>query len=257
VIGDMRQRAVVRKYNPAFDVNMADRHITLNLRYAQNVRLKGYRNFSRLIRNEEVFILIREVALKEAPIAYNIWTMERNFGWDWLKRRFVERQHQVRLFDQTLWWPLVTEGDKMTLPRFAEQAASGDLSEFMASQPLPMQSLPSRLCTLPQCQIEALVRESGTSDYPARIAKALNKASKLTICGERLYVEGGEPIWYAFPRTQYPADLEMSVGPEDLDLWDSWVPGPDRKTRLDCFERNLAFSLDESDTKIAPTPAVP
>jgi hypothetical protein len=248
----MRQRAV-RKYTPAFDVSMADRLITLNLRYAENVRLKRHHNFSRLIRNNECFILVREVALKEAPIAYNIRTMEKNYGRgrDWLKLRFVERQHKVRLFDQRLWWPLLTDGDLMTFPRFVKQAASGELSEFMASQSLPMQSLPSRLCTLPLGQIEALVQETGTSDYVDRIARALNKASKLMICGEHLYVEGGEPIWYALPRTRYAADLEMSVGPEALDLWGSWVPGPDRETRLNCFERNLAFGLDESDATIA------
>jgi hypothetical protein len=122
---------------------MTERIITLNLHYVQNVRLKRHRNFGRIILGDEVPILVREVAPTDAPIAYNFTSKEITFDQRELKRRSVERQHKVRLFDQRLWWPLITSSGKMTLSHFVKLAASGELNAFMASEDIPWPFYPS------------------------------------------------------------------------------------------------------------------
>jgi hypothetical protein len=215
--------------------------LILNFQYLQNVRLKRHHNFIQIIRSEETHFLLREVAFSEAPIAYDLISSVETFDLRTLKRPLVEQRHKVRLFEQRLWWPLVFDDRKITLSRFAKLAASGELNTFLASADTPFRESPE----------ETILKEFGISDHDDRLAKVHARASKLIIFGQHLYVEAREPVWFAFPRTRYPADFVISVGPAALDLWESWVPGPDREVRLDCCKPNRTFGLEEIDIKIA------
>jgi hypothetical protein len=69
-----------------------------------------------------VSISICEIDPSDAPVAYRVHTQDP-FSSD--------RLHEVRSYDHGFWWPLMPSDGPVSVPRFIEPAADGEVSSFL------------------------------------------------------------------------------------------------------------------------------
>jgi hypothetical protein len=131
-------------------------------------------------------------------------------------------------------------GALLTTDHFRELASRGSLSSFLTSEEIRGLGEPrdAFLARVP-------LRDIGDSNWSTRLSRAETMVSKMIVCGRNVYVEGGEPIWYAFRTSRMPGNYAMSIGPEAWKVCGSLLPGPDREARRDSIRRGWALGLDE------------
>lgn len=181
---------------------------------------------------------ILEVDPAEAPLAYRI---------------LCDETHEVRLFNNSLWWPVFNYGNPLTPPAFLALAASDWNRTSRVLDPM------CRTYYLDAPSVEVFMAEERVSEgkfwsgHEPQAKQAAWDASRIIFCGDRVLVEAGEPVWFAV-LDERAGRFDLLVGHSDLDRSHLDRPhgagfftaGPDRNARIACGRRSLAFGLGET-----------
>lgn len=193
--------------------------------------------------SELVEVRIDKVDPDDAPVAYEVWFLS---GKD---RR--ESSYQVRSHSGGLWWPL--DGERgLDLVEFGNILAEGrpeslalldpSFEDAIEEQPWPWRPLPE----------EYRPADHDLNNLVDATVRAQRGASTTMICGDRVFIRAGEPIFYAVAYDPYDdKKLSFMLGVADPKRTCSgnthFEPGPSRSSREECARRGFAFGIEEMD----------
>lgn len=185
---------------------------------------------------------IVEVDPAEAPVAYSISSGEPNYN----------EGYEVRSFNGSLWWPVSDYGNPLEKSAFLSlvttdwERASRVLDPMHRTYYLNAETFDEFLA-------RTKVRD-GTfaSDRELQAKQAEWDASRVIFCGERVFVEAGDPVWYAV-LDDSTRHFDLSISHSDLDRAHAdrkhgarfFTTGPDRSVRIECGRLSRAFGLGE------------
>ncbi|MHC2624003.1 hypothetical protein ACVIW2_006035 [Bradyrhizobium huanghuaihaiense] len=190
-----------------------------------------------------VEVRIDKVDPDDAPVAYEVWFLSGK------GRR--ESSYQIRSHDGGLWWPL--DGERgLDLVDFANILAEGHPESLALLDPSfedPIQEQPWPWRPLPE---EYRPADHDLNNLVDATVRAQRGASTTMICGDRVFVRAGEPIFYAVPYDPYDGKkLSFMLGVADpmrtCSGNDHFDPGPTRSDREECARRGFAFGIEEID----------
>lgn len=222
---------------------MEDVIVRLDINYVQHYEPSRSRN-GRVLAidlSHRADLAIREVDPHAAPVAYRVKALTVSLPHS--SERI--REYEIRSFDGSFWWPLVGDEGLLRGSKFLELAAAGHRSARLAFDPdawLPHRELPAAEIYFARHKARQLLETTQAE----RWNRVLRGARGVIICGGFIYVEAGEPIWFA---EEWEQDrLDVLIGCSSLDRAGSIyhdVPGPSKGGRLMCAADGLAFGLDE------------
>ncbi len=181
------------------------------------------------------FIQIDEVDLAKAPVAYRITTGHPSAPY-----------FDVRLHAGALWWPLYDDSGPLTTGTFFALAKNDWESAAAVLDPL------GRTYDGVRQTFEQYFDGRGVKDFRCdREIQALqvrSDAARLMSFGGALYVDAGEPVWFAIFNNETRGSFDLVAGPSSLDRRDRngcRMPCADRGTRITAARLGRAYGLDE------------
>ena len=148
-------------------------------------------------------ISVRDIAPEFAPVAYRIEPGE-------LDSIPLDRPYDVRYFEGSLWWPLLSIEGPIVATRFIELAGKGCAAVLLAidpSIPVPYREWP--LKAFGDFAVRTEANPVTTKDE--RWAWTRRNALRVIFCGGVVLLEAGEPIAYRTPFYQV-----LSLEPEQI-----------------------------------------
>ncbi len=212
-------RDVIVPFKFAYEV----RHTPPKCRYAQSTELEG-----------QSVLSLRQATPPEAPPAFRLCRKD----WNGETTQTLE----IRSFKNELWWPVVQGNGLVQVSTFLSGLAKGNryaLSFFPGLIPLDGRKLPQHL-DLPNAR-------DVNSDYDKMLAVASKQAAEIRLCGDYLYVVGGEPTYVWICDNEKRFELTV-LGPPRWsgDTGASWPLGDMLWRRLDPIAyRGHVFRVDE------------
>jgi hypothetical protein len=208
---------------------------------ADYVRWRGTKNRPVYLTDVQPVELI-EVDPGDAPVVYRIVVPHESH----------REVHEVRRIGGSLWWPVLNYGNPLEKSEFFSLAAndwertSRVLDPMHRTYYLGAETLDDFLGR------RRVSKGRFRSDREQQAAQAQRDASRIIFCEDRVFVEAGDPIWYAvFDRRARRFDLVIGHSELDRSHVDRphgagfFTPGPDRHARIDCGRSSLAFGLAE------------
>lgn len=191
--------------------------------------------------SERIEVRIHKVDPDDAPVAYEVWSLSGD------GRR--ESSYQIRNHGGALWWPLDAERG-LDLVGFANILAEGRPESLALLDPSfadPIEEQPWPWRPLPE---EYRPTDHDLNSLGDATARAQRGASTTMICGDRVFVRAGEPIFYAVPYDPHDSTrLSFMLGVADPMRTCSgnahFDPGPTRSDREKCARRGFAFDIEE------------
>jgi hypothetical protein len=195
---------------------------------------------------EQMDLAIEVVDPRDAPVAYEV-----RFGTDDDPRQFG---YPIRSYQGGFWWPIGGAYNYIVHPEsFTTMLQDGHpetLVLFDASfagyieQPL--------LSPFPD---ECRRVEHDWNNLENQRAIAQRGASTTIFCGGGTFVRGGEPVFYALPRThEGDKTLDLAVGLSDpkreTDGTSRSAPGPTGSDRMFAARRGFMFGIGEVDDAV-------
>lgn len=133
---------------------MTEHRVNMGMPYYQAYRLYRGRRDLGVGLSENAPIVVREIDASEAPVAYRIHTED-----DYVS----DRLQDVRSFESTFWWPLMTHDGPVSVDRFVEFAAKGTIGAFLAfDEPPRMGKRDGRLSKISNVRIRCTATASAT-----------------------------------------------------------------------------------------------
>lgn len=220
---------------------MTEHRINVRMPYHQAYRLYRGRRDLGVRLSEDVPVIVREVDASEAPIAYRVQTED-----DYVP----DRLHEVRSFESTCWWSLMTYDGPVGVARFVEYAAKGTLGSFLSfDEPPKMGQRDGR--TFQEFERAFPMHRYGECDRAHQSLLTARGARRLLFCNGYVYVNVGAPVWYA---AEKPARgrVDVWLGHEalDRDKANVWTAGPDKHMQRCSYESSRAYGLGEIDAEI-------
>lgn len=226
---------------------MSDRILRLRIPFTQEFVRKRRRNTETERFWDEGQVLVSTVEPESAPIAYRVSDTDAL-----AERRLHGSSYFVRSFRGSLWWPLIGSRGFVKTTDFVRLVSEGDEGALLAVDPsieTPLKVSPLH----PDAYFEQNPwRSKGNSSIGERWARAHREAAKMIFCGNKVYVEAGEPIYYLV-HSPVSGAFDLAVGPSALDRRGTTtigVPGPGAPARLECARRGTAFAIGEVDEEI-------
>lgn len=229
------------------DLNHEDYYELVKVRvpYRQVFKRKprGRTPFYRWFR-EDVDIKIDVVDADAAPVAYEVL-----FGPPTNPRSL---SYQIRAYQDRLWWPLGGDYNyvvhRETFRTWLEDDGHPEILALLDPAFAAYEG-PWPLAPFPEQRLEAV--EHDMNNLEDRRAVAQRGASTTIFCGDGVFVQAGEPVFYA---TGDGKSLSLAVGVSDPRREccgkSSSEPGPTRLDRKDCARRGFAFGIAELDEGI-------
>jgi|GEM_PF-5664469 hypothetical protein len=196
-----------------------------------------------------VDVEIQIVDPRDAPIAYEV-----RLGPDETSR---ESSYQIRSYENRLWWPLDGERPQgLRAAEFANILDEGHPESLALLDPSFANYLEDdRGWPWRPIRQEFRPVEHDWNNLPNATAQAQRGASTTMICCDRVFVQAGEPIFYAVPYDHYAGKgLAIRPGVSDPRRECSGnfhaEPGPSRSHREESALRGFAFGIGEIDEAI-------
>ena len=164
---------------------MTDHLVKLRMHYRQKFKRPYRRNEETVFLDEEVSISVGAIEPDAAPVAYRIY-----------ESRYPDLAHEVREHDGALWWPVMDGGKPLSVARFLELAADGDISSLLTLSPSfeyrrhVSQSFAEFFAGFPPKKVPVC----GKDEWFAMISRG---AARIAFCGGNVLVNAGIPVWYA------------------------------------------------------------
>ncbi|MDO8943320.1 MAG: hypothetical protein Q7U75_09065, partial [Desulfobacterales bacterium] len=224
-----------------------DRILRLRIPFIQEFVRRRCRNTETERFWDEGQVLVSTVEPEAAPIAYRVSESGAP-----AERPPHGASYCIRSFKGSLWWPLIGSRGFVEVGDFVRLAAEGDEGALLAVDPsieTPLDVSPLR----PEVYFEQnLWRTMNNSSIGERWARAHIGASRMMFCDDKVYLEAGEPIYYLV-HSAVKGAFDVAVGPSAPDRVGTsavCLPGPGRRTRLECARRGTAFAIGEVDEEI-------
>jgi hypothetical protein len=208
------------------------------------VRYKGTKNRPAHLADVQP-VQLMEVDPAEAPVAYRIVSTDKGY----------QDTHEVRAFGGSLWWPVFDHGNPLEASAFLRLVATDWERASRVLDPLHRTyylDAPSLKDFLGYRRVSKDKTRFDDADRKPQAKHAEWDASKVMFCGDRVFIDGGDPIWYAV-RDENARRFDLFIGHSDLDRVHYEHPlgacfvtaGPDRGVRIACGRDSLAFGLGE------------
>jgi hypothetical protein len=227
---------------------MKDMIVRLDINYDQHYEPSGSRNgrvlgVSLSYRGD---LAVREVDPQAAPVAYRVTGLIGSLA------QCSERvaRYEIRVFDGRLWWPLVGDEGLLSRSTFLDLAAAGHASARLTFDPDAWRPH-SESSTADIYFARHKPRKLLESNQAELWNRVLHGAGGVIFCGGFVYVDAGEPAWFAAASDD--DRLVFRIGCSSLDRAGSiyhYVPGPWQDERSICAADGLAFSLDEFEAEV-------
>jgi len=185
-------------------------------------------------------LIIEQVEESAAPVAFEIGILDVGD---------LFAHYRIRSFRGRLWWQLGGDCDLVLRPEIFEgRLQEADFDALVAldasfaecTDERPLDPLPKEFTAV----AEIIPQSHGDC-----LAAVQRGASKAIYCGEAVFVEAGEPIFYAVPSDDDPKHLVLKVGSSDMTRESTErsrsLPGPYKSHRKSCARRGLAFGPSE------------
>jgi hypothetical protein len=223
------------------DLRVTEHRINLRMPYHQAYRLYRGRRDLGVRLSENVPIIVREVDLIEAPIAYRVHTDD-----DYVS----DRLHEVRYCNSTCWWPLMAHDGPVSVARFIELAAKGKIGSFLSfDEPPAMGERDGR--TIEEFQRAHPLHRCGECDRDRQVQATAKGAKRLLFCDGHVYVNVGAPVWYLAEKPTI-GRIDVWMGHEAFDRHKTnvWTAGLDEHMQRYSYEFSRAYGLGEIGTEI-------
>jgi hypothetical protein len=185
---------------------------------------------------------IVEVDPAEAPVAYRIASGKPDY----------HAGYEVRSFNGSLWWPVADYGNPLEVEAFLALVASDWERASRVLDPM------HRTYYLNGPSFEEFLDSTKVSDGKFASDRELQAkqaewdASRVIFCEDRVFVEAGDPVWYAV-LDESARHFDLFISHSDLDRAHSdrkhgagyYTTGPDRSVRICCGRLSRAFGLGE------------
>src|SRR6202022_1357858 len=160
----------------------------------------------------------------------------------------------IRTYQGKLWWPLGGDYNYVLHPEtFEWRLESGDWDVLVALDPSFVECTEARPLYPFPTEFKP-VEEEIPNHRGDRLAAAQRGASRTIYCGEGVFVEAGEPVFYAVPSINDPKCLLLHVGVSDMAREGTEVsfslPGPSRSLRKEYARRGLALGISELENEL-------
>jgi hypothetical protein len=228
--------------------SMKDIIVRLDINYQQHYEPSGSRNGMVLAigLSYRSDLAIREVDPQAAPVAYRVKGMTGLLS----QCSELVAEYQIRSFDGALWWPLVGDEGLLSGSTFLDLAAAGHQSARLTFDPdawRPNSELSTADIYFARHKPRTLLENNQAELW----IRAVRGSRGVIFCGGFVYVEAGEPVWFAAAS----ADdcLVFRIGCSSLDRAGSiyhHVPGPSQYERSMCAADGLTFSLEEFEGEV-------
>jgi hypothetical protein len=228
---------------------MKDIIVRLNINYEQYYEPSRSRN-GRVLAiglSYRSDLAVREVDPQAAPVAYRVRSMTG------LLPQCSERveEYEIRSFDGALFWPLVGDQGFLSVSTFLDLAAAGHRTARMTFDPDAWRSH-SELSTADVYFERHKPRKLLETNQAELWMRAVRGSRGVIFCGGFVYVEAGEPVWFAEESVDIDG-LDLRIGCASLDRAGSIfhdVPGPYKGARSGCASQGWAFGLDELENEM-------
>ncbi|MGY4466984.1 hypothetical protein ACVWWK_002666 [Bradyrhizobium sp. LB9.1b] len=220
---------------------MTEHRVNMGMPYYQAYRLYRGRRDLGVGLSENAPIVVREIDASEAPVAYRIHTED-----DYVS----DRLQDVRSFESTFWWPLMTHDGPVSVDRFVEFAAKGTIGAFLAfDEPPRMGKRDGR--TIEDFQRAYPLHHYRECDRDRQILATAKGARRLVFCDGYVYVNVGAPVWYVAEKpTAGRADVWLGREALDRAKGNVWTAEPDTHMQRYSYEFSRAYGLGEIGTEI-------
>jgi hypothetical protein len=205
---------------------------------------RGGRTVEDLIVWDEAPVAISDVSDREAPVAYRIDRCEPSVA-----------TYDIRSFRGAIWWP-VFDGSR-ALSVDALLAHFDDPNGcFLAAMNLSPSTLhSSRHVTTKRFDEDVSIRQELKSSKDDRVALAQRAASRLLVCGDYVYQEGGEPAYFGTPSDKCDtARVSLRIGGLQVGCnqpGDRWHLGLSANQRRRAAYRSFVFHIGDVDEAYA------
>jgi len=205
--------------------------------YVRRFRWKIQRNESFC---EDAWVMLRTVQSNEAPVAYRVKAAHAPFD------PSSVLDYVVRSFEGRLWWPAVWDGRLINRSEFERSAAGASTHAVATIDPTGGYESPS------YHEIEEpslVIKERGDSTRDFRVASAQRGALDVLECDGRIFVEAGDPVFYA---VIVDGGIDLVIGPS------AWrrltglqvLPGPDRTDAKSSALAGRVFGIEDVESNI-------
>jgi len=187
---------------------------------------------------EDVPVIIMMPTADEAPIAYKVTRSGPKYD--------PHPDHEIRTFDGRTWWPILDSN-------YGWRTAEDFLSALTKSKhwaaailhPSLGRSAVSSKPTYDEVFRNIKVRGGPRTSRDEMLARAGLGASDTMICDGRVYVQAGEPLYFAFPN-RGPEIMFLEVGPEPWKGFFGYfsnLPGPTGEERRHALANGQIYDL--------------
>jgi hypothetical protein len=223
---------------------MKDMIVRLDINYEQHYEPSGSRNGKVLAigLSYRGVLVVREVDPQAAPVAYRVKSLTGPISH--CSERVAE--YEIRSFDGALWWALVGDEGPLSGSTFLDLAAAGHESARLTFDPYawrPHRELSTADIYFARHKPRKLLETNQAELWNRAVRGSLG----VIICGGFVYVEAGEPVWFA-EESGLIDGLGLRIGCASLDRVGSIyhdVPGPYQGARFGCASQGWAFGFDE------------
>jgi hypothetical protein len=185
---------------------------------------------------------IVEVDPAEAPVAYRIASGKPDY----------HAGYEVRSFNGSLWWPVADHSNPLEKSAFLSLVTTDWERASRVLDPM------HRTYYLNGPTFEEFLASTKVSDGKFASHRELQAkqaewdASRVIFCEDRVFVEAGDPVWYAV-LNESARRFDLFISHSDLDRAHSdrkhgagfYTTGPDRSVRICCGRLSHAFGLGE------------
>jgi len=197
---------------------------------------------------EEVPLSICAPTVDEAPIAYRITRTS--------PKHDARPDHEIRTFEDHLWWPVLDSNNSWcTAEAFLSGLAKGgDWTAAILHPKLARYCYASHKPTYTEVFRNIRVRGEPRTSRDEMLALSGRGASQIMVCGGRMYVQGGEPLYYAFPLNHCDRQITFEVGTSP---WKGFrgnftnLPGPTGKERRSALYDAHIYDLHTLQDELA------
>src|SRR5664279_3105551 len=227
---------------------MNDRCVWAKIPYAVDYHVPRGRKLRKKIVWEETPLSFRAPTVDEAPIAYRITQTD--------SKNDARPDYDIRTHDGQLWWPVLDSANAWrTAEEFLNGLVRGDYFALEILHPsLARYWSPSKL-KYDEVFRDIKVRGAPQTSRDETLAFAQRGASEAMACDGLLYVQAGEPMYFAFPSQWHGGrqiTLEAGASPwRGFFGYGSRLPGPRVEERRHALSEANIFDLHYLDDELA------